>query len=50
MNQSGFEVVNLVKPGEGNEEVEKVYEEICRMKDPRWLGPLFGFLPMFQVF
>jgi len=43
MNQPGFEVVNLVKPGEGNEEVEKVYEEICRMKDPRWLGPLFGF-------
>jgi len=43
MSQPGFEVVRLVKPGEGSEEVEKVYEEICRMKDPRWLGPLFGF-------
>jgi AhpD family alkylhydroperoxidase len=43
MSQLRFEVVRLVKPGEGSEEVEKVYEEICRMKDPRWLGPLFGF-------
>ena len=43
MSQPGFEVVRLVKPGEGSEEVEKVYEEVCRMKDPRWLGPLFGF-------
>ncbi len=43
MSQLGFEVVRLVKPGEGSEEVEKVYEEVCRMKDPRWLGPLFGF-------
>ncbi|MFP6891572.1 MAG: hypothetical protein VCF07_17810 [Nitrospinota bacterium] len=43
MSQPGFEVVHLVKPGEGSEEVEKVYAEICRMKDPRWLGPLFGF-------
>ena len=43
MSQPGFEMVRLVKPGEGSEEVEKVYEEICRMKDPRWLGPLFGF-------
>ena len=43
MSQPGFEVVRLVKPGEGSEEVEKVYEEICRKKDPRWLGPLFGF-------
>jgi uncharacterized peroxidase-related enzyme len=43
MSQPGFEVVRLVKPGEGSEEVEKVYAEICRMKDPRWLGPLFGF-------
>ncbi len=43
MSQPGFEVVRLVKPGEGSEEVEKVYGEICRMKDPRWLGPLFGF-------
>jgi uncharacterized peroxidase-related enzyme len=23
--------------------VEQVYDEICRLKDPRWLGPLFGF-------
>lgn len=43
MNQPGFDVVRLVKPGDGNEEVEKIYEEICQMKDPRWLGPLFGF-------
>ncbi|UCF75565.1 MAG: hypothetical protein JSU71_15385 [Betaproteobacteria bacterium] len=35
--------VILVKPGEGSTEVEQVYDEICRMKDPRWLGPLFGF-------
>jgi len=39
----GFVPVRLVKPGEGSEEVEKVYEEISRLKDPRWLGPLFGF-------
>lgn len=43
MSQPAIDVVRLVKPGEGSEEVEKVYEEICRMKDPRWLGPLFGF-------
>lgn len=43
MSPSGFMPVHLVKPGEGNEEVEKIYEEISRLKDPRWLGPLFGF-------
>lgn len=43
MSPSGFTPVRLVKPGEGNEEVEKIYEEISLLKDPRWLGPLFGF-------
>lgn len=36
-------LVTLVKPGEGSAAVEQIYDEICRMKDPRWLGPLFGF-------
>lgn len=36
-------LVRLVKPGEGPLEVEQIYDEICRIKDPRWLGPLFGF-------
>lgn len=40
---SEVEKVRLVKPGEGSVEVEQIYEEICTMKDPRWLGPLFGF-------
>ena len=35
--------VKLVKPGEGSAEVEQIYDEISRVKDPRWLGPLFGF-------
>lgn len=35
--------VRLVQPGKGSPEVEQIYEEICRLKDPRWLGPLFGF-------
>jgi AhpD family alkylhydroperoxidase len=35
--------VRLVQPGRGSPEVEQIYEEICRLKDPRWLGPLFGF-------
>ena len=43
MSHSELELVNLIKPGEGGEEVEKIYEEICKIKDPRWLGPLFGF-------
>ena len=43
MSTAKFSPVVLVKPGQGSTEVEQVYEEICRMKDPRWLGPLFGF-------
>ena len=43
MSHPELELVNLIKPGEGGEEVEKIYEEICKIKDPRWLGPLFGF-------
>ncbi len=43
MSAAKFSPVVLVKPGQGSTEVEQVYEEICRMKDPRWLGPLFGF-------
>tara|TARA_B110000014_G_C20040785_1_gene540964 strand:+ start:77 stop:685 length:609 start_codon:yes stop_codon:yes gene_type:complete len=43
MSHPVLELVNLIKPGEGDEEVEKIYEEICKIKDPRWLGPLFGF-------
>ncbi len=43
MSHPDLELVNLIKPGEGDEEVEKIYEEICKIKDPRWLGPLFGF-------
>jgi len=38
-----IERVRLVKPGEGSVEVEQIYQEICAVKDPRWLGPLFGF-------
>ena len=43
MNDAMMKPVRLVQPGKGSLEVEQVYEEICRMKDPRWLGPLFGF-------
>ncbi|MED5579320.1 MAG: hypothetical protein VX794_04745 [Nitrospinota bacterium] len=43
MSHPDLQLVNLIKPGEGDEEVEKIYEEICKIKDPRWLGPLFGF-------
>ena len=24
-------------------EIQQIYQEICKVKDPRWLGPLFGF-------
>ena len=43
MSKSKMQPVVLVKPGEGPVEVEQIYDEICRVKDPRWLGPLFGF-------
>jgi AhpD family alkylhydroperoxidase len=43
MSNSKMQPVRLVKPGEGPVEVEQIYDEICRVKDPRWLGPLFGF-------
>ncbi len=43
MDDAALKPVVLVKPGQGSAEVEQIYEEICRMKDPRWLGPLFGF-------
>ena len=39
MNRSGFETFCLVKPDEAEDEVSQIYEEICRLKDPRWLGP-----------
>ncbi len=43
MNTPGFETFRLVKPDEAESEVSQIYDEICRLKDPRWLGPLFGF-------
>jgi AhpD family alkylhydroperoxidase len=43
MGGEAMKRVRLVKPGEGSAEVEQIYDEICRVKDPRWLGPLFGF-------
>ena len=43
MSNAKVEPVRLVKPGKASQEVEQVYDEICRLKDPRWLGPLFGF-------
>ncbi len=43
MKTSGFEPFRLVKPDDAEGEVAQIYEEICRLKDPRWLGPLFGF-------
>jgi AhpD family alkylhydroperoxidase len=38
-----MELVKLVKPGEAGPEVEHIYDEVCRLRDPRWLGPLLGF-------
>lgn len=43
MSNAKVDPVRLVKPGKASQEVEQVYDEICRLKDPRWLGPLFGF-------
>jgi AhpD family alkylhydroperoxidase len=43
MSDAQLQLVRLVKPGEAPAEVEQIYDEICRVKDPRWLGPLFGF-------
>ncbi len=43
MSSAALKPVKLVKPGEAPVEVEQIYDEICRVKDPRWLGPLFGF-------
>ena len=43
MSTTGFETFRLVKPDEAEGEVSQIYDEICRLKDPRWLGPLFGF-------
>ena len=43
MSNAKVDPVRLVKPGKACQEVEQIYDEICRLKDPRWLGPLFGF-------
>ncbi|HEY7744465.1 MAG TPA: hypothetical protein VIA19_15595, partial [Burkholderiales bacterium] len=43
MSNATVDPVRLVKPGKASREVEQIYDEICRLKDPRWLGPLFGF-------
>jgi AhpD family alkylhydroperoxidase len=43
MSDKPMELVKLVKPGEASIEVQQIYQEICKVKDPRWLGPLFGF-------
>jgi uncharacterized peroxidase-related enzyme len=43
MSNAKVDPIRLVKPGKASQEVEQVYDEICRLKDPRWLGPLFGF-------
>ena len=43
MSGRAVELVKLVKPGEAGPEVEHIYDEICRLRDPRWLGPLLGF-------
>lgn len=43
MSNATVDPVRLVKPGKASQEVEQIYDEICRLKDPRWLGPLFGF-------
>ncbi len=43
MNAPGFDTFRLVKPEDAEGEVAQIYDEICRLKDPRWLGPLFGF-------
>jgi AhpD family alkylhydroperoxidase len=43
MSGKPIDPVKLVKPGAASMEVEQIYQEICSVKDPRWLGPLFGF-------
>jgi AhpD family alkylhydroperoxidase len=43
MSDEHLRPVSLVKPGEGSMQVQQIYDEICKVKDPRWLGPLFGF-------
>ena len=43
MSNAKVDPVRLVRPGKASPEVEQIYDEICRLKDPRWLGPLFGF-------
>jgi AhpD family alkylhydroperoxidase len=46
MSIAAIKPVKLVKPGEAPVEVEQIYDEISRVKDPRWLGPLFGFFAL----
>ncbi len=43
MSENAFDPIRLVKPGDATGEVAQIYDEIRRIKDPRWLGPLFGF-------
>jgi len=43
MSDREMQLVKLVKPGEAGPEVEHIYDEICRLRGPRWLGPLLGF-------
>ncbi len=43
MSDHEVQLVKLVKPEEAGPEVQHIYDEICRLRDPRWLGPLLGF-------
>lgn len=46
MSDREVELVKLVKPGTAGPEVQHIYDEICRLRDPRWLGPLLGFFAL----
>jgi len=41
--ENKINLVKLITPNDASTQVKQIYDEICRVKDPRWLGPLFGF-------
>ena len=41
--ENKLDLVKLIQPDNAPTQVKQIYDEICKVKDPRWLGPLFGF-------
>ena len=48
--ENKLDLVKLIQPDNAPTQVKQIYDEICWVKDPRWLGPLFGFFAISPPF